>query len=221
MELIGQLIAAVLTIMVLSYIIGDNILFKLAAHIFIGVAIGYAIIVVVHEVFLPSLTTDNFNAVPALLLSAFLVFKMLPGQNLITNSLGSISLAFVLGVGTALAIGGALFGTLLPQTGATMVPVLNPVSEFYADTETDVGLVRWLNDVIIVLGTVGTLFYFTFTVRSTGLFGGLREGTIRFFAGMGRLMIIFTLGALFANTFSSRMALLIARLQFLTSFFGG
>jgi hypothetical protein len=38
---------------------------------------------------------------------------------------------------------------------------------------------------------------------------------------MGRLMIIFTLGALFANTVSSRVALLVSRLQFLTGFFGG
>ena len=45
--------------------------------------------------------------------------------------------------------------------------------------------------------------------------GGLREGVVRFFAGMGRLMIIFTLGALFANTVTSRVALLVSRLQFL------
>jgi hypothetical protein len=38
---------------------------------------------------------------------------------------------------------------------------------------------------------------------------------------MGRLMLIFTLGALFANTFSSRVALLVSRLQFLMGLFGG
>jgi hypothetical protein len=77
--------------------------------------------------------------------------------------------------------------------------------------------VDWLNNIIIVLGTVGTFFYFTFAVRAPGLFGGFREGWVRFWAGMGRLIIIFTLGALFANTVSSRMALLISRLQFLAS----
>lgn len=218
MELIGPLIAALLTLMVFSYIIGDNVLFRLASHIFVGVAIGYAIIVIIHDVFIPSLTSGTF--VPALLLSALLIFKIRPTQNIVANSLGSITLAFILGVGVALAIGGALFGTLLPQTSSTVV-TLNPFSDFYADTETEVGLVKWLNTVIIVLGTVGTLFYFTFAVRSTGLMGGLREGVVRFFAGMGRLIIIFTLGALFANAFSSRVALFISRLQFLTSFFGG
>jgi hypothetical protein len=81
--------------------------------------------------------------------------------------------------------------------------------------------VTWLNNVIIFLGTIGTLFYFTFAVRSHGPFSGLREGTIRFWAGMGRLMIIFTLGALFANTVGARVALLVARLQFLAGFFEG
>jgi hypothetical protein len=38
---------------------------------------------------------------------------------------------------------------------------------------------------------------------------------------MGRLMIIFTLGALFANTVGARVALLVARLQFLAGFFEG
>jgi hypothetical protein len=38
---------------------------------------------------------------------------------------------------------------------------------------------------------------------------------------MGRLMLIFTLGALFANTVSSRVALLVSRLQFLMGLFGG
>jgi hypothetical protein len=38
---------------------------------------------------------------------------------------------------------------------------------------------------------------------------------------MGRLMIIFTLGALFAHTVNARVALLISRLQFLASLFGG
>jgi hypothetical protein len=125
----------------------------------------------------------------------------------------------VLGVGVALTIGGALFGTLLPQVSTTAAISLNP--NHYPDTENEVGLVRWLNNIIIVLGTLGTLFYFTFAVRARGFLGGLREGMVRFFAGMGRLMIIFSLGALFANTVTSRVALLISRLQFLSGFFGG
>lgn len=220
MEMIGPIMATVLTVMVLSYILGDNALFKLATHIFIGVAVGYAIIVIWHEVFAPAVSSGNvLSVLPALFLCFLLIFKIRPTQGELANVLGSIALAFVLGVGAALAIGGALFGTLWPQVSAMTEISLNP--NHYPDTETEVGLVTWLNNIIIVLGTVGTFFYFTFAVRAHGLLGGLREGFVRFWAGMGRLMIIFTLGALFANTVSSRVALLISRLQFLAGLFGG
>ncbi len=220
MEIIGSFIAAALTIMVFSYIFGDNVLFKLASHIFIGVAVGYATIVIWYEVFVPAISSGNIISVlPALFLCFLLIFKIRPTQRKITNVLGSIALAFVLGVGVALAIGGALFGTLWPQVSAMANLSLNP--NHYPNTENEVGLVIWLNNIIIVLGTIGTFFYFTFAVRAHGLLGGLREGFVRFWAGMGRLMIIFTLGALFANTVSSRVALLISRLQFLSGFFGG
>ncbi len=214
MEIVGPLVAAILTLMVFSYILGDNVLFKLAAHIFVGVAVGYAIVVIWYQVFAPKFTTGDFiGTAPALFLCFLLVFKIRPVQNSLTSALGNVSLAFVLGVGAALAIGGALLGTLLPQILATANISLNP--NHYQNTQNEAGLVEWLNNIIIVLGTVGTFFYFTFAVRANGVLGGLREGFVRFWAGMGRLMVIFTLGALFANTVSSRVALLVSRLQFL------
>jgi formate/nitrite transporter FocA (FNT family) len=124
-----------------------------------------------------------------------------------------------LGVGAALAIGGGLFGTLIPQIAATIPINFNPA--YYQSMEIEAASVELFNNLIIVLGTLGTFFYFTFAVRAPGLLGGFREIFVRFLAGMGRLMIIFTLGALFANTVSSRVALLISRIQFLASFFGG
>lgn len=222
-DVIGTVIAAVLTLMVFSYILGDNVLFQLAAHIFVGVAVGYAIIVMVYQVFVPALTSGDLpRTVPAVILCLLLVFKIRPVQGRLTNAFGNIALAFILGVGVALALGGGLFGTLLPQLTATTSISLNP--NHYQSTQDEAGLVEWLNNIIIVLGTVGTFFYFTFAVRARGTLGGLREGIVRFWAGMGRLMIIFTLGALFAATVSARVALLISRLQFLADIpklFGG
>jgi hypothetical protein len=222
MDTFGVLIAAILTVMVFSYIFGDNFLFKLAAHIFVGVGIGYAIVVVWHAIFATLGPGNLLQTFPALILCFLLIFKVRPVQSSVSSGLGSVTLAFVLGVGAALAIGGALFGTLLPQMSAIAGVSLNP--NHYQDSSNNAGLVDWLNNIIIVLGTIGTFFYFTFTVRATGPLGGLREAFVRFWAGMGRLMIIFTLGALFANTFSARVALLISRLQFLFSLsdlFGG
>ena len=220
LELVGPVIAAILTLMVFSYILGDNVLFKLAAHIFVGVAVGYASIIIWYQVFIPTVRSGNLVSVaPALVLCLLLIFKIRPAQGGLSNILGGIALAFIVGVGAALTIGGALFGTLTPQIAATTSISLNP--NHYQNTATQAGLVDWLNNIIIVLGTVGTFFYFTFAVRAPGPLGGLREGFVRFWAGMGRLMIIFTLGALFANSVGARVALLVSRLQFLAGLFGG
>ena len=216
---IGPFIAAILTLMVFSYIFGDNVLFKLAAHIFVGVAIGYAIIIIWYQVFTPLFNSDNLlSAAPAFLLCLLLLLKIRPIQGGLSNTLGGMVLAFIVGAGAALAVGGALFGTLTPQIAATANISFN--LNDYQSPETGADSVGLLNNIIIVLGTVGTLFYFTFAVRAPGPLGGLREALVRFFAGMGRLMIIFTLGALFANTVSSRVALLVSRLQFLAEVFG-
>lgn len=220
MEAIGLLIAVVLTLMVFSYILGDNVLFKLAGHIFVGVAVGYAIVIVWFQVLAPTISGGNLLVtIPALFFCLLLLFKIRPNQSSFANVLGSLPLALILGVGAALALSGALLGTLLPQVSATTALSLNPGD--YAVGDELAGALQWLSNFIMIIGTVGTFAYFTFAVRATGPFGGLREVVVRFWAGMGRVMIIITLGALFANTVSSRVALLVARLEFLVGYFGG
>lgn len=220
MEAIGLLIAAVLTLMVFSYILGDNVLFKLAGHIFVGVAVGYAIVIIWYQVLAPTLTAGNLLVTaPALGLCLLLIFKILPDQGALSNMLGSIALAFILGVGAALAVGGALLGTLMPQISATTALSLNPAH--YENGDSLAGALQWLSNFIMIIGTVGTFAYFTFAVRASGPLGGVREIIVRFWAGMGRVMIIITLGALFANTVSARVALLVSRLEFLAGFFSG
>jgi Na+-translocating ferredoxin:NAD+ oxidoreductase RnfD subunit len=156
MESIGIIIAALLTLMVFSYIFGDNVLFKLAMHIFVGVALGYAITIVWYQVFAQISPKDMWQVVPALLLCLLLILKIVPTQSEVAGILGGITLAFVLGVGVALAIGGALIGTLVPQILSTAGISLNP--NHYQQGPNSAGLVDWLNNIIIVLGTVGTFF---------------------------------------------------------------
>lgn len=40
-NLIGWVVAAALTLMVFSYLLGNNPLYRLAQHLFVGVSIGY------------------------------------------------------------------------------------------------------------------------------------------------------------------------------------
>jgi hypothetical protein len=70
--IISLLIGAGLTFMVLTYILGDNPLYRLALHLFIGILVGYSFGVALQEVFLkkvfePLSTGESVIVVPIIL----------------------------------------------------------------------------------------------------------------------------------------------------------
>ena len=70
-----DVIAAILTIMVLSRIVGDNPLFRVAQYLFVGVSLGLVFVVAYHQVLRPAIGAlvagggDNstFYGIPLLL----------------------------------------------------------------------------------------------------------------------------------------------------------
>jgi hypothetical protein len=199
--------AALLTIMVYSYLLGDNPLYRLAEHLFIGASVAYAVVVVIHGVLGPLLlkpltsgeTGERLLAVVPLVLGLLLWTKLKTSW----AWLGNFSVAFLLGVGAALAVGGALLGSILPQVRAT----ISAIDLF--------GLERGL---IIVIGTLSTLLYFHFAAGTKGGLSGIGSGFIRAWARLGRWFIMIAFGAIFANTVMARISLLIGRVQFLLQF---
>jgi hypothetical protein len=217
---IGTLIAALLTFMVWSYVLGDNPAFRIAEHLFVGIAVGYAVVVAWFNVVQPALfgavapQSPALAAVP-LVLCLLLMAKVRPAW----SAVGNIAVAFLVGVGAALAVGGALFGTLEPQVAATASLSLDPAD--YGDiTQPALASPFLWQNLAVLVGTVGTFFYFTFNTQPQGPLGGFRETFTRFWSGIGRWVIMMMLGALFANTVMSRIALLIGRVQWLLSAFG-
>ncbi len=216
---IGTVIAAILTFMVWSYLLGDNPAFRIAEHLFVGVAVGYAVVVAWFSVVQPALfgavapQSPALAAVP-LILSLLLMTKVRPAW----SGVGNIAVAFLVGVGAALAVGGALFGTLGPQVAATASLSLDPAD--YGDTQPALASPFLWQNLAVLVGTIGTFFYFTFNTQPQGPLGGFRETFTRFWSGIGRWVIMMMLGALFANTVTSRIALLIGRVQWLLSAFG-
>jgi hypothetical protein len=214
----GTLIAAVLTFMVWSYLLGDNPAFRIAEHLFVGTAVGYAVLVSWFNVVQPALfgsvapQSPELAAVP-LLLCLLLIAKVRPAW----SRVGNIPVAFLVGVGAALAVGGALFGTLWPQVLATASLSLDPAD--YGDPQPLLASTFFWQNLAILVGTIGAFFYFTFNTQPQGPLAGFRETFTRFWSGIGRWVIMITLGALFANTVMSRIALLVGRVQWLLEIF--
>jgi len=215
LEMAGTLVAAVLTLFVFSYLLGDNVLYRLAEHIFVGVALGYTAVVGFHTILASKLFIPLVEAIgegdgeQILLLMVPLVLGLLlltkPSKTL--SWLGNLSVAVLLGVGSALAIGGALLGTLLPQIDATA-----DVTHYVAQYGPGLGL---FSGFVALAGTTGVLLHFYFASGRESRLAGLRDGLVRTWGGLGRWFIVIAFGAILATTFVSRLSLLIGRIQFL------
>jgi hypothetical protein len=207
-ELIGIWVSALLTVMVLSYLLGDNPLYRLAEHLFVGTAVGYAVLVAYYSLLRPKLVLpllqaplENWALAVPILLSLLLLARL----NHKWHKVGIVPLAFLLGVGVALTIGGALFGSILPQTVSTIQSV-NPA---------DGGWGLAVSNLILVIGMLSSLSYFYFTADSGAGVGRIKSGFLRAWRGVGKWFIMITFGAIFASTVMARLSLLIGRLQFL------
>ena len=214
-ELIGSLVAFLMTVMILSYVIGDNPIFRLAVNLFVGVAAGFVAAVAWWQVLVPRLliplllgspSSRAFLAVPLVLIGLLLMKAWPP-----LSRLGSPPLGLLIGVGSAVAIGGALQGTLIPQLTAT-------VDAF--DIVRAASLGQLANAAFVLLGLIATLVYFQFSAsaRKDGSLG--RPRLIGWIATVGTVFIAVTLGVLFAGVYSAALTALIERLHFVLAFVG-
>jgi hypothetical protein len=217
-EIIGTLLGVFFTISIFSYILGDNVLFRLAIHIFIGVAAGFVMIVVLRSVILPQLLLPILSGSQSERLLVFfpLMFSVLLLLKTTKkfSAFGSPIIAFLVGVGAAAAIGGATLGTLFPQISAS-------VNLFNWQTIVQSGQ-GWLVQIffggIILFGTIATFAYFQFNLRtqqdriSHGF--SLRKGI----AWIGQAFIAVTFGVLYAGVLGAALTALIERLDFLWNF---
>lgn len=212
MEQIGLWGGFILTLMVFSYLLGDNFLYRIAIYVFVGLVAGYVTIVTVEGVIVPWIqaavlsgdTSAQIAGIIPLALGGLLLFKA-TGR---LNRLANISLAYVIGIGTAVALVGAVSGTLLPLTSAT--------ASAAAQTEAS----ALLNGILIVLGVVCTLFYFQYAARRVpGSLLTRRALAVQVLSAIGQGVIVITLGALYGGAiltglviFSDRIAYILARI---------
>jgi len=217
-DLVGAILGFVLTLMVVSYVIKDNALFRLAVHIFIGVAAGYATVLVIYNVLWYQLLVPLLNnplkqlslVAPPLLLGIWLLTKASPRL----SRVGSPVVAFLVGVGAATAISGAISGTLFPQVGATI-----NLFDLGATGLSGSKLLGWVvNALLILIGTITSLAYFHFGVRSRGDQTAQRPLWIEILSQIGQVFIAVALGTLFAGAYAAALAALVERISFVWKF---
>jgi hypothetical protein len=192
-DLIGLIIGLVLTLFIYSYILGDNPLYRLAVHILVGVSAAYAAVVVIREVILPVLVrlreeptnAANLWLAPVLVLILLFALKRWTGNG---------AVAFLIAVGSAVALVGAVQGTLLPQITAVSSNPLFPGQ-----------------GIVTAVLTVCTLLTFQFTRRINST-EPRWQGVL---SSIGRAVLMITFGVLYAAVLNTSLLLLADRLNYL------
>ena len=173
---------------------------------FLGVASAYAVIVVCQAVIFPQFQL-MFNAflnsdwlTVALLavpwaLGLLLLFRASTGL----APVGNIAIAAMVGVGAALAVGGAINGTLIPQVTASA-------------STASFDLVGWF---LGFLGTAFVLLYFFYLGRKNAAGRGERPGLTKPIAAVGQFFLSTALAALYAGALAAYFAIFVERVGFL------
>ena len=206
-DLITAGISFIVTVLILSYLIGDNPLFRATVYVFVGVAAGYVAAVAVNEIILPLLLQPIFSgeafanptlaaslAVP-LLGSVLLLFKIFPRF----SHLGQLPMAYLVGVGAAVTIGGAVLGTLLPQINAT----LDGFDVRLAVERNTNAAFMIVNGAVVLIGVNGSIH---------------RNVMINVASWVGRVYIAVTFGVLFAGVYMAALTALIERMDSVRGF---
>jgi len=201
---VSAVLGFVFTLLIFSYLLGDNVLYRLSISVFVGLAAAFTAIVTFESVILPLLqSVTEYGEVVFLLIAALLAFMLLFKPLRGASGLTNLALAVLIGVGAAVAVFGAVTGTLIPLTTSTA-----------ESTQTE-GIIEGF---IIFLGVASSLIYFQYTARRRP--GGIatRGSITRMIAFVGETFVMLTLGAVYGAAILSSLVVLVDRLDYIVAF---
>ncbi|MCD6246687.1 hypothetical protein J7J58_07315 [candidate division WOR-3 bacterium] len=190
-------IAALLTLAIYSFLYKDNIVYKIAEYLLVGVSIGYSIAitwynVVIAKMVVPIRDQHNFLIIIPILIGMFMFARFSKKH----GWLSKIPLSFVIGWGAGVAIPLGFETSIVEHVKNTIA-----IPWFGGN------ILLLVNAIIIFIGVIATLIYFYFSTPHKGVIGKV--------ANLGIWYIMIAFGASFGYTVMARISLFIDRAQFL------
>ncbi len=209
--LLGGWVAAGLTLFIFSFLYKDNPLFKLAEHLYVGISVGYMVVksydLVFRLIINPIAEQGQWSRLIPVGIGVLMLARYAPK----IAWLSRIAFAFVVGVGSGLAIPRLISSNVLKQVEDTVRPLITVVEGGALRPTFDLlDPSSSLNSAVILVGVVSVLFYFFFSIEHRGLG--------RVVARTGIIFLMLAFGAAFGYTTMARMSLLIGRLRDLIEF---
>ena len=211
--LLGHFAAVLLTLAIFSRAFRANKIFRWTSYLLLGAGAGYVSAVVVKQVLLPAFSPTELASplqfgltITAVLLSVLLALRFAP--NPAVRAWGLLPLGIMAGVGGALALAGAMRGSLLPQLMA--VASLSLMPRF--------PVLDVLSVVVATLTSLGVVLYLLPGSDKNAKDEEKRHWSVRLLNGWrlwGYWALMLAMGALLASTAGARITLLIDRVQYL------
>jgi hypothetical protein len=210
--LIGAWVAVGLTLFIFSFLYKDNPLFKIGEHLYVGISVGYSVVVVWFTVFVrlvwQEISKGNYEPLIPVAIGLLIWTRFIPK----IAWLSRLAFAFVVGFGSGVAIPRAVSSYILKQIEDTVNPLVSMANGTVSLSLNLANPQSGINTIILLVGVVSVLFYFFFSVEHSG------PGYVTARTGIYFLMIGF--GAAFGYTVMSRMSLLIGRFRDLITYAG-
>ena len=212
--IIGAWVATGLTLFIFTFLYEDNPIFKLAEHLYVGISVGYTIVkawdtVIVHLIYVPMIKEGDWSLLVPVGLGLLMLARYVPKAAWLSR----YAFAFIVGVGSGLAIPRTISFFILKQVEDTIRPLLSALPDGGVTfTATLLNPASNLNAIILLVGVVSVLFYFFFSLEHTG--------PLKTAARTGIMFLMIAFGAAFGYTVMARMSLLIGRFTDLIEFAG-
>jgi uncharacterized protein YacL len=202
MDWIGIWIAALLTFAMYSFLYKDNVVYKFAEHLYIGISVGYFICITWFNVMKPNLfdplfTDFSYNKI--LIIPALFGITMLFRLSRQYSWVSRYGLVYMVASGAGLAIPVLIQAMILRHMSSTFVPIWGG--------ETEYAFLAIFSNVVIIVGVLSVLIYFFFSLEHKGAVGKISQ--------VGIMYLMITFGTAFGYTVMARISLLIGRMQFL------
>jgi hypothetical protein len=219
----------VMTLTILSGVLGDHALVRLGQHLLVGASLGYLGVLAIQHVLRPRLFAplladpagDPLRWVPlglgVILLIAGLDRTLRSPQSAppplwrrAIHGLGRLPVALLLAIGLSAGIFGLLQGTLFPQFGQAALTAFDPA----------VSMPIFLAGVLTLLITTATMLYlYVDPTRHLAEQPIYVRRLLNSWLWLGQRAIWLAAGIIFARLMASRLSLLIARIDYLINAF--
>lgn len=201
---------ALATLALYSVLYKENPAYRLAEHVFLGLAVGYGAYLIWKTILFPDwfrpLFFDGYWPWILPLVAGGMYYTIYSKR---FSWMSRLVMLTMMGLSAGLEFR-KFYGKYLPQIGASFKPLVVMKAAPGGAVDAGQSVFASVTNVLFVVTLVSVLTYFFFSFEH-------RSPAVRKTAGLGRWLMMVAFGAMFGSTVMARMSLFIGRLTYLFS----